>query len=201
MGSVSRCPGHWRTVALSLALVLCACSSQPPQPAQEPAPDPVPAEVELNLSLPQTGQCPCPPAETVDHTFLERGLNALAADEHIEAVQYFQRFQRLEKTALADWEADLAIAYVSVLPASPFYDLEAARASWRELQTRRPSDADLHPQIALLSDTMQAVVALLRQLDELRQSNQTLSEELDKREQALKRLRDLTLGQQRGVRP
>jgi hypothetical protein len=32
-------------------------------------------------------------------------VRALAAGEHIEAVQYFQRYQRLEKSPLAQWEA------------------------------------------------------------------------------------------------
>lgn len=183
---------------------LAACSSTAPQPAADAAPAeaaPEPAEVELNLSLPPAQTCACPPEPAVDHTFLERGLDALAAGDHIEAVRHFQRFQRLENTALASWESELAIAYISVLPASPFYDLDAARESWRKLQQDAPPAANVHPRVLLLRDAMRAVIALVGQLEELRASNAGLREDLDKREQALKRLRDLTLGQPPAARP
>jgi len=192
-------------ILLLLALLGgCVSSQDRPAARSQEATAEEPAPVELNLSLPPSEPCACPPPsalEPVDHTFLERGLGALAAGEYVEAVRHFQRFQRMEQTALADFEAELAIAYISVLPGSPVYDPEAARASWQTLQREPPALEAMHPQVAVLQETLQAVMALLAQLSELQQSNDSLREDLEKREQALKRLRDLTLGQQPAARP
>ena len=117
-------------VLLVTASALSACVAQAPQDTLEETPTRAPEEVELTLNLPAEKQeCAClePPAE--DRTFLERGIVRLTAGDYIEAVQAFKRYRRLEQTRLAQWEADLAIAYVSMLPRSPFYDVEAARDS------------------------------------------------------------------------
>jgi tetratricopeptide (TPR) repeat protein len=176
-----------------------ASGMQPVAVAEETPPVP-----ELNLNLPDSvsEDCQCPVStaeEPRDLTFLERGYSALAAGDHIEAVKYFQRYQRLESSPESNWEAGVAIAYVSMLPSSPFFDPEAARKSWRRLRKDYPTGKQVHEQSLLMRDSLDAIVALERHIDDLEANNATLKEDLEKREEALKRLRELTLGQ-RGAR-
>jgi hypothetical protein len=189
--------------ALGLPFLLSACVVNEPAPAEaapEPAPPPA-RDVELNLNLPQPDDCRCVENQTpVDYTFLERGMQALARAEYIEAVQQFQRYQRLEKGDTSRWESDLAIAYVSMLPRSPFYDAEAALEAFTRLQGEYREDMQLNDSIALLYEALDAFLAQARHLQDLENSNAILREDLEKREQALKRLRELTLGQQGGQR-
>lgn len=183
---------------LALALLLQACVINAPAPESEPAPTVQRPDrnVELNLNLPEPSDCNCQPDEgAVDYTFLERGMQALARGEYIEAVQQFQRYQRLEKGDTARWESELAIAYVSILPRSPFYDADAALISFTQLQQDYREDMQLNDSIALLYEALDAFLQQAKHLDDLENSNTILKEDLEKREQALKRLRELTLGQ------
>lgn len=187
---------------LMLILLLQACAPAPERPT-EPAPtvQRPDRDVELNLNLPEPDDCNCQPDDAaVDYTFLDRGMQALARGEYIEAVQQFQRYRRLEKGATARWEAELAIAYVSMLPRSPFYDADAALISFTQLQQDYREDMQLHDSIALLYEALDGFLQQAKHLDDLENSNAILREDLEKREQALKRLRELTLGQ-REARP
>ena len=190
--------------ALLLLPLLHGCvSAVQPEPESSEAPEqqePVERrsmrDVELNLNLPEPDDCRCQPDEgPVDYTFLDRGMQALARGEYIEAVQQFQRYQRLEKGDTARWEAELAIAYVSMLPRSPFYDAVAALISFTQLQRDYREDMQLNDNIALLYEALEAFLQQARQLDDLENRNAVLRENLEKREQAIKRLRELTLGQ------
>jgi hypothetical protein len=185
-----------------LLALLQACATAPPvepemrpaEPAPEPGPEPAP-EPELTLNLSEEG-CDCgPPAPTTDRTFLDRGIASLAADEHIEAVQHFQRYGRLEKSELAHWEAGIAIAFVSTLRDSPFYDEAGARSAYRRLRGQRHSDWRVDDRVALLYLALESFNDLHRHMGDLRDVNVTLREDLKKREEAIKRLRELTLGQ------
>lgn len=187
-------------LALMLSLQACAPVAER---GNEPAPPVARPDrtVELNLNLPEPDNCNCQSdQEPVDYTFLDRGMQALARGEYIEAVQQFQRYRRLEKGDTAGWEAELAIAYASMLPRSPFYDADAALASFTQLQRDYREDMQLHDSIALLYEALDAFLQQATHLSDLRNSNALLREDLEKREQALKRLRELTLGQ-REVRP
>lgn len=193
---------HPRRLALPALLLLAGCASTPP-PEQAPADraaerEAEPVELNLNLPPPQAG-CDCPPDAGSDRTFLERGVAMLAEGEYIEAVQYFQRYQRLEKQPLAQWESQLAIAYVSMLPNSPFYDAEAARRSYRALQATVP-EGRAHASVVLMRQALDTFLALERDIDDLENRALMLRRDLDKREQALRRLRELTLGQPAGGR-
>ena len=185
-------------LALSALLLLQACAGTPPPP-QEVEPAPAPEDPndgpELTLNLPGDEQCVCVPEEPVDYTFLEKGFSALVAGEHIEAVQHFQRYQRLEASARADWEAGIAIAYDSMLPRSPFYDPEAARNSYEKLRQQGPGGMQVHEKVLMMRDSLETFVRMDRQIVDLESDNAILSEDLEKREEALKRLRELTLGQ------
>ncbi|MDJ0879045.1 MAG: hypothetical protein QNI86_10565, partial [Halieaceae bacterium] len=112
------------TITIALALLLVACGGQP-QREQVAAPETAEEEVpELNLNL-NGSDCACQPAQD-NYTFLERGLQSIEERAYLEALQYFQRYQRIEKSELAAVESGIAIAYLSILPESPIFDREAA---------------------------------------------------------------------------
>ena len=134
-----------------------------------------------------------------DTAFLEQGFKALAEGNHISAVQFFQRHSRKNDTSAADWEASIAIAYVSMLPGSPFYDMKAVRMSYMQLSAGSIDDSSVNSQVILMRDALEAFVSLHRQVTDLERDNELLEENLAKRESALRRLRELTLGQQREV--
>ena len=130
-------------------------------------------------------------------SWLEQGFKALADGNHISAVQFFQRHSRVNNTLAADWEASIAIAYVSMLPGSPFYDMKAVRISYTQLSAWSIDDSSVNSQIVLMRDALEAFVSLHRELKDLERDNELLEATLAKRESALRRLRELTLGQQR----
>ncbi len=106
-------------IIIGMASLLAACASHSPAPhAASAKPEKVPR---ITLNLPSQNQVECEHVESADYTFLEKGYRALARGDHVEAVRYFQRYQRLEESPVADWEAGIAIAYDSMLPQSPFY--------------------------------------------------------------------------------
>ena len=177
--------------AAALVLVLQGCA---PTPVQEP--EPVPGEEpEITLNLPQD-DCVCVrDGESSDYTFLEKGYAALAEADYEGAVQYFQRYSRLEKSPEAEWEVAMAIAYVSSLSNSPFYDADEARKSWRKLNKADWKSMQLHQQSLLMRQSLETSIALEKKVTELEDSNAILRDELEKREEAIKRLRELTLGQ------
>jgi hypothetical protein len=181
-------------VAVTALLLLQACATAPvpEEAAVQPGPQEVP---ELTLNLPEQQDCTCVVTEQADYTFLEKGFSALVAGEQIEAVQHFQRYQRLESSPQAAWEAGIAIAYDSMMPGSPFYDPDAARKSYTRLKSEQVEGAKVHEKVLLMQDSLDIFVAMERQLSTLRDENVVLKEELEKREEALKRLRELALGQ------
>ena len=186
--------GRW-VAMITAAVLLSGCVAAPqetPAPTAAADPNDVP---EITLNLPDKAECVCDQAPVNDYTFLEKGFESVSTSDYIEAVQYFQRYQRLEKSESAQWEAAIAIAYVSYLPNSPFYDPEAARKSYRQLRKQRAEFPLAHHQVLLMSESMEAFVTLDRHVDDLEDSNAVLKEDLAKREEALKRLRELTLGQ------
>jgi hypothetical protein len=177
-----------------MLLLLQGCSATPvsetsPGESMEPVP-------ELTLNLPdKPEECDCALADEADYTFLEKGFSALVAGEHIEAIQYFQRYKRLESSPQADWEADIAIAYDSMLPSSPFYDPASARRAYESLKEKQVQDAALHDKVLMMRDALETFVAMERKISKLETDNGILREDLAKREEAIKRLRELTLGQ------
>jgi hypothetical protein len=188
-----------RLLAPITLAVLAGCVASPPAEVPDEPASGGEREVELNLNLPDPESCDCPPA-SADYTFLERGFRALAAGDAIEAVQYFQRYRRLEKNPTAAWEADLAIAYASMLPDSPFYDVEAAAAAHQALRERLSEEMRPHETAVLLDRALAALAEQFRRNEALAETNGTLRRDLEKREDALRRLRELTLGQPGGRR-
>jgi tetratricopeptide (TPR) repeat protein len=183
-------------LAATLALLLQACTNTPATSSAgaaagaDTAPEP-----ELTLNLPKPEDCSCTPEKPVDYTFLDKGYSALLNGEYVEAVQHFQRYQRLESSTRADWEARISIAYVSMLPRSPFYDPEAARKTFRELKEQKPKEFNAHDYTRLMRQSVLNFLILEQRIEDLERSNTILKTDLEKREEALKRLRELTLGQ------
>ncbi|MEH6590578.1 MAG: hypothetical protein V7746_09990 [Halioglobus sp.] len=186
---------------ITASLLLQACAPVPPQdPVErvevESKPEPEP-EPELTLNLPAEKYA-CVEQDVYDYTPLERGFTSLAAGQYIEAVQHFQRYQRLEDTVTANVEAGVGIAYISMLPSSPFYDTDEARKSYRLLRQVSVQGLELHEQTLLMRQSLETFLKMERALIELGNDNASLKKDLKKREEALKRLRELTLGQPGG---
>ncbi|RLQ23811.1 hypothetical protein DWB85_01265 [Seongchinamella sediminis] len=187
---------------LSLLLVLQACAQTPTEP--EPPQDTVAAgesnsagqEVpEIILNLPDGTSCACEEEVKVDYTFLEKGFVAMARGDHEEAMEYFSRYRRLESSPAADWEAAVAIAFIKSLGDSPYHDAEEARKSYRELVKEDWQSMQLHEQTLLMRQSLENFRDMDREIASLREANRTLQEDLKKREEAIQRLRELTLGQ------
>ena len=127
-------------------------------------------------------------------SFLEKGYIELANGNHAEAVEYFNRYNRTETSTTAGWEAELAIAFVWSLATGPLFDADAARKSYRDLRTEDWQSMELHMQTQLARQALENFLGAEQQRRELRAQNKQLQEDLAKREEALKRLRELTLG-------
>ncbi len=181
--------------AAGLVLLLQACASAPPVEEVAVAPEPQQPVPELTLNLPEEQSCVCVRNEEADYTFLEKGFNTLVVGDHIEAVEYFQRYQRLESSPEADWEAGIAIAYDSMLSQSPFYDPQAAVKSYENLAKKQTEGVQLHPNALMMRNALEQFVAMQLQITSLQSDNATLAQDLEKREEAIRRLRALTLGQ------
>ncbi|MGB1140391.1 MAG: hypothetical protein ACPG1A_05785 [Halioglobus sp.] len=182
----------------SVLTLLAACASEPTNDASGSSPE-AGEDAELTLNLPQQPGADCACETSLGGSFFDRGVSALAVGDHVEAVTYFQRYQRTETSEVANWEAEIAIAYDSILPQSPFYDPQAARDSWRKLQDAQPEGVDNETSL-IMRDALAAFDAMYQTIRELRSDNARLTEDLEKREEALRRLRELTLGQ-KGVTP
>ena len=182
-------------LGLGVVLVLVqACARTPVEQAPAPAPEAAP---EITLNLPsQQPECKCPEqSASSDYTFLERGYGLLAVNEYDEAVEYFRRYLRLESSAEADWEAEVAITFVMTLPDSPIFDPKEARKRFRDLNDIDWQSMQLHEQTLLLRHSLESFLIMSRRVKELREPNEALQQDLEKREEAIKRLRELTLGQ------
>lgn len=187
------------------ALSACATgpTSAPSTPTQSSAeaadaspPAAAGAEVpELNLNLPDAASCVCPPEPVEDFTFLTKGYHALLDGEYEDAMENFRRYQRLESSPRADLEAGLAIAYLQMLPRSPFYNPELARTSFKVLREQDAKELNIHDYTRLMRQAVINLLKLESQQQALWEKNRELQEDLKKREEALKRLRELTLGQ------
>jgi len=175
-------------------LFLQACASTEQASSQSAS------EPELTLNLPQKTNCNCARQPLVDYTFLEKGLHALAAGDHVEAIQYFQRYQRMEDSDDATWEAEVATAFVYTLPHSALHDDDAARKSYRKLREEYHPQKNVHPQILLVREALEMFLSQERQLRIWRAANVELEQELERREEALRRLRKLALDPQATAR-
>lgn len=183
-------------VISAIALLLQACASGPS--AIDPSRlsgSKTTNEITLNLPDQTLEACVSDQRIDVDYTYLEKGFSAMVVGDNVEAVKYFRRYQRLESSPGAEWEAGIAIAYAKMLPNGPYYNWRAAADAYRRLMRRVPEGIELNQQVLILRGTLALLVDLHVYIDELQNEKDDLNENLEKREEALKRLRELTLGQ------
>ncbi|KZX59420.1 hypothetical protein A3709_14075 [Halioglobus sp. HI00S01] len=177
-------------IVVAAAGLLQACAQAPEAPAPVTPVDPS----EITLNLPDQQTCDCAAPEPVSLDFLEKGYVELAEGRHAEAMEYFNRYLRMETSRTAGWEAEVAIAFVYALRESPLYDADAARKSYRDLRKEDWQAMELHPQTQLARQALEGFLKAEQERRELTAQNKQLQEDLVKREEALKRLRELTLG-------
>lgn len=192
--------------AAILTLSACVNSGQaiPPSSPPQATGAPIAADAasvdqqvpELNLNLPAAQKCDCPVAEgQEDFTFLEKGYKALLDGEYETAMENFQRYQRLESSPRANLEAGLAIAYLRMLPRGPYYNPDLARSSFKLLREQDAKALMIHDYTRLMRQALLNMLKLEAAQQQLEEKNESLQADLKKREEALKRLRELTLGQ------
>ncbi len=179
--------------AILLSLFLLGCAATPETVVNE-APGQPAGEPDLALNLSDETIAPCEEVSPID-SLLERGFSALLDGRHVEAISLFQSYKKLEGSPMAAWEADIAIAYDSMLNQSPFYDPVAARAAFDRLGAAPPEGGPVHETVLMMRDSLAMFATLLDNIAELKSDNAVLAEDLAKREEAIKRLRELTLGQ------
>lgn len=177
---------------LAAALLAQGCAQTPAVIEERPTGEEPP---EITLNLPEAGQCNCAEPTEQDYTFLDKGFSSLSRGEYNDAMEYFQRYRRLESSPAARWEADIAIAYLHAVSDSPLYDPDEARKSYRDLRKVDWQAMEPHPRTLMMRQSLETFLQMERQNRELAENNRKLKKDLEKREEAIKRLRELTLGQ------
>ena len=173
-------------VTLMAAMVLQACASQP-APVESPEPKTVPDAVTLNIPEPApAADCDCEAWALAQENYFDRGVRALAARDYEQAKTYFER-HRASGGSEVQREADVGIAFVTLMS-------DAIKGGDRD----GAAGVDERAEVMILA--LAAVQTLEGRIQALNALNSALSKDLEKREEALKRLRDLTLGQQEGRR-
>ena len=167
--------------ALILATMLVFAGCAAPEPTTT-APEPEVAAVELNLPEPEpVAPCDCEALLVAEENYFDRGVRALAARDYEQAAAYFERHRETGGTE-AQREADVGIAFVTLMTEASISDGESGA-----------SGVDERAEVMILA--LAAVQTLEGRIEALDALNKAISEDLEKREEALKRLRDLTLGQ------
>jgi Mg2+ and Co2+ transporter CorA len=86
-----------------------------------------------------------------------------------------------------------------MIPQSPYYNWRTARESYLRLMRKPPTNVQLNEQIVLMRDMLAILSDLHMQINDLQSENATVTENLEKREEALRRLRELMLGQKEAI--
>ena len=169
----------------AIVLLTVGCASPAPEPVKPEQLTP-PQPEELNIPAPPAVECDCDtdPAVLVENYF-DRGVRALAARDYARARVYFER-HRESGGDQATHEASVGIAFVTLLDESNAITGEGEGAS----------GVDERAEVMILA--LAAVETLENQIKSIEQLNQSLTVDLEKREEALKLLRDLTLGAPEG---
>lgn len=166
-------------LSLTAALLISGCGSAPEQPSTRATPPE--AELTLNLPEPTAQSCDCDALAAAAETYFDRGVRALAARDYVQALRYFER-HRDDGSAQQLREAEVGIAFVTLMTEVVGSD-----------QVNGSSAVDERAELMMLA--LAAVATLEGRIAAMDALNNALSKDLEKREEALKRLRDLTLGQ------
>ena len=126
--------------------------------------------------------CDCPAPLQIDH--FSAGMNALATGDDDEARTQFTLHAQTDEP-FAGQEAEAGLVLLSLLVASD--------------DANSFQQGEASPDTAIRLNLLARVLNLITQLEqdcaELTAENEALASDLEKREEALKRLRELTLGQ------
>lgn len=180
------------SIILLIVLAVSACSSNQSSYKKKP-PERAKPVTELNLNLPGDQQTSFKP-NLSDQSSLDKGLDALEQGLYIEALRFFKRYLRNERTLTSELNARLAINYLIFIPSSPVHDLKEAKKVYRKLRKELTPGVVLNTRVQFIKESMEAFLLLEKQISALEEKNLQLTDDLKKREEALKRLRDLTLG-------
>ncbi len=131
-------------------------------------------------------------------TLLERGHKALTRGEYDKASKFFQAYRRAHPGRAASWEVEVAEVYMASLPGSPFYNPVQARIAAKALSPLPIKPSSVHSSSLLLHQMLEVLLKEQRDASSLKAQVKTLKNDIAVREAALKRLRELTLGQQVG---
>jgi len=166
-------------LSLTIALLLTGCGSTPEAPSVVDGP----AETELTLNLPEPSaqSCDCETLAVATENYFDRGMRALAARDYVQALHYFER-HRDDGEETGRREAEAAIAFVTLITEVVGGD-GAGQAGVVDERAE------------LMELALAAAASFERRIATVDALNRALSKDLEKREEALKRLRDLTLGQ------
>jgi len=166
-------------LSLTIALLLTGCGSTPEAPSVVDGP----AETELTLNLPEPSaqSCDCETLAVATENYFDRGMRALAARDYVQALHYFER-HRDDGVETGRREAEAAIAFVTLITEVVGGD-GAGQAGVVDERAE------------LMELALAAAASFERRIATVDALNRALSKDLEKREEALKRLRDLTLGQ------
>lgn len=167
------------------AVLLLGIGCAAPVPNPEPQSVVDTRDIELNLPEPAVApaECDCEPVVAGVENDFDRGIRALVARDYAQARVYFGRHRTSGDTG-ASREADVGLAFVALLDEST--------------DSLPPSAPGADERAEMMSLAMALVESLEGRVDALNAVNAMLEENLAKREEALKRLRDLTLGQEEG---
>ena len=172
-----------RRFSLLLIALMVGCASQ------TPIDEPVGAANETEPALQADGSSPCDcesGAEAVWSHF-DRGIQALADREYGVARIHFEN-HREGGSAQEIREAEVGIAFAALMAEADSITAEAESAD----------RLDERAEVMVLA--LAAVQALEGRLESLDAINAALTDDLEKRDEAIKRLRELTLGQQEAGR-
>ena len=169
---------------LSLLIALMVgCASQ------TPTREPVSAAYETETTQQIDGSSPCDCESGADDVWsdFDRGIQALADREYGVARIHFEK-HREGGSAQEVREAEVGMAFAALMAEADSITEEAEFAD----------RLDERAEVMVLA--LAAVQALEGQLESLDAINAALTDDLEKRDEAIKRLRELTLGQQEAGR-
>lgn len=175
-----------------IVLAVSACSSNTASYKKKP-PERAKPVTELNLNLPGKEHA-CYKPDLSDQSFLDKGLDALEQGAYIESLSNFKKQLQSDKSQSSELNAKLAINYLIFIPSSPVHDLKEAKKMYRQLRKQLTTGVVLDRRVGFIKESMEAFLLLEKHIAALEEKNVQLNDDLKKREEALKRLRDLTLG-------
>ena len=173
-------------------VIISACSVNPPSYRKTP-PERAKPVTELNLNLAKKQQGGYQP-DLSDQSFLNMGLDALEQGSYIESLRNFKKHLRADNTQTSELNARLAINYLIFIPSSPVHDLKKAKKMYRQLRKKMTEDVVLNRRVQFIKKSMEVFLLFEKHIAALETENLNLQDDLKRREEALKRLRDLALG-------